>query len=189
MVSKTVLVVLIFLMTEFWWGFPCEWGVRRRCWRRPSPRTRTSHRSSSPAAHSRLRTRNVSLKIATSLWKAVKGQCRPNLDAPALAVDRIFHCRCHLKFSSSRAKGCGFIKFCGELAADISATEPLGEKEEKKPSGIQNRIPRLYSSLCAWRVPPPPLVPSLTFRLRILVFCWPGSRAWPGREYTVLSLT
>jgi hypothetical protein len=36
----------------------------------------------------------------------------------------------------------------GELAADISATEPLGEKEEKKPSGIQNRIPRLYRSLC-----------------------------------------
>ena len=84
LIEKSVLVILMFVMTEFWWGFPCEWEVMRRCWRRPSPRTRTSHRSNSPAAHSRLRIWNVSLKIATSLWKAVKGQCRPNLDAPAL---------------------------------------------------------------------------------------------------------
>ncbi len=43
--------------------------------------------------------------------KTVKGQCRPNLDASALAVERICQCRYHLKFSPSRAKGCGFIKY------------------------------------------------------------------------------
>ncbi len=173
------------LWQRFWWGFPYEWGVRRRCWRRPSPRTRTSHRSSSPAAHSRLRTRNVSLKIAAGLWKDSKGTVSsPNLDAPALAFatpDVTWNFRRLVpKVAVSESTA-------GELAADISATEPLGEKEEKKPSGIQNRIPRLYRSLCPWRAFL--TAPSLTFRLRILVFCWPGSGTWPIREYTVLSLT